>query len=81
LEKTPQATIQSLDILEESVRVKNFRATCPCGRVFTHRDRRTLETNIDRHLARYHGAQNEWRLKLEEVQRKIRQIRNRMYGT
>jgi hypothetical protein len=78
-----QPSIQSLEIAEESILVKSYSATCVCGRVFSHRDRRTLEHNVDEHLVRYHGADAEYRAKLEYVKKEIGQIRkrlNRRYG-
>ncbi len=83
MESGSHPTIQSLEIKEELIQIKSYRANCPCGRVFTHRDRRTLESNIDTHLVRYHGADAEYRAKLEYVKKELGQIRkklNRRYG-
>jgi hypothetical protein len=78
-----QSPIQSLEIAEESILVKSYRVTCLCGRLLSHRDRRTLEHNVDEHLVRYHGANAEYRAKLEYVKKEIGRIRkqlNRRYG-
>jgi len=83
LATVPQYPIQSLEIAEESILVKSYSATCACGRVFSHRDRRTLEHNVDEHLVRYHGANAEYRAKLEHVKKEIGRIKkdlNRRFG-
>jgi hypothetical protein len=80
MQETSEHTVQSPEISEESIVVKRYAVNCSCGRVLHHRDRLTLERNLDRHLQRYHGSDNEGRLKLAMVEKKIRQLRNRLYG-
>jgi len=74
----PVKPLQTLPIVEETSTVMRYNATCQCGRTFRHRDRKTLESNIDRHLIRFHGANAEYRQKLEYVKKELGQIRKRM---
>ena len=69
----------SLQIVEETISVRRYTAHCELHQqTFHHRDRKTLEHNINQHLVRYHGADMECRLRKQEIVKQLHEIQKRL---
>ncbi len=65
----------SFEIQEETATVKVYSWICAiCQRRFHHVHRKTLEHNVEEHLAQKHGEQAEKRHQIEEIKKKLAAI-------
>jgi hypothetical protein len=73
-----------VEILEETIAVKVYSWRCDkCQRTLHHRDRRTLEHNIEEHQVQRHGENVERRRQLQDIQKQVIRISrtlNRRFG-
>jgi len=73
------------EIVEETVTVRVYSWRCDkCQRTLHHRDRATLQHNIEEHRLQRHGLEADKRKGLEEAKKllgKLQQRLNRRYGS
>ncbi len=73
------------EIQEETVTVTVYSWRCDkCQRTLHHRDRGTLEHNIEEHRVERHGEEAERRCQLQNIQKEVGRISrhlNRRYGS
>ena len=76
--------LMDFQIREETRTVKTYSWDCErCGRRLVHIHRRTLQHNIEEHVAQRHGEKAEQAIEMRDVLKEIGRIRrhlNRRYG-